>query len=386
MVIGKTNTPELGLIPVTEPELHGPTHTPWKIGHTSGGSSGGSAASVAAGIVPMGHGGDGGGSIRIPAACCGVFGYKPTRGRTPTGPDASDHWYGFAIEHALTRSVRDSAALLDATTGPEVGQWYAAPAVERPFLEETRTPPGELRVAFTTRPFMPSRVHDDCARAVHEMAGALEELGHHVEEQRPEIDPSSFARDYMHVVAVATSADLALAERKLGKTARREDWETVTWLTAMLGKQIPARDFALALAGLKELSREVAPFWERYDVLLTPTVSRPAPKIGELQPRGAEAMLQRIIVDGRLSPLLRLPGLVEKMAESVFDFIPFTILANVTGQPSMSVPCLVNDENLPVGVMFTGRFADDATMFRLAAQLESARPWAKNRPSVYAGR
>jgi amidase len=383
VVVGKTNTPELGLVPVTEPELHGPTHTPWKIGHTSGGSSGGSGAAVASGIVPIAHGGDGGGSIRIPASCCGVFGFKPTRGRTPCGPDASDHWFGFAIEHGLTRTVRDSAALLDVTTGPEIGQWSAAPPVERPFLDEVSAPPGKLRIAFTTQPFMPSRVRDECARAVHVMAGALEELGHHVEEDRPAIDPAAFANDYMRCVAVATAMEIELHSRTVGKSPRKEEWEQTTWLVAMMGRQIPGSEFALALESLKALSRDIAPFWERYDVLLTPTLGRPPPKIGELEPQGVEALAQRIIVGGRLSPLLRLPGLIDKMAESVFDFIPFTILANVTGQPSMSVPCMLNDEGLPIGVMLTGAFGDDARLFRLAGQIEKARPWAQKRPPVY---
>ncbi|MBW2461413.1 MAG: amidase [Deltaproteobacteria bacterium] len=382
VVVGKTNTPELGIVPFTEPELHGPTHTPWKLGYNSGGSSGGAGAAVGAGVVPAAHGGDGGGSIRIPAACCGVFGFKPTRARTPTGPDASEHWYGFAIEHALTRSVRDSAALLDATTGPEVGNWYAPPPVPEPFLDATRREPRKLRVAFTTDPLMPSKVHPDCVTATERMAQALEDLGHHVEEARPPVDASAFARDFLTVVSVATATEAIAGAKIVGRPATKDDFEVTTWLAVMMGRNTGAVQFALALENLKTLSRTTAPFFEDYDVLLTPTLGGPPPKIGALKPKGFEATLQRAIVRGNLAPLLKVPGAVERVAEEVYDFVPFTIFANVTGQPSMNVPFHWNDDGLPIGTMLTGRFGDDWTLLSLAAQLEEAHPWANKRPPI----
>jgi len=384
IVVGKTNTPELGIVPFTEPELHGPTHTPWKLGYNSGGSSGGAGASVAAGIVPAAHGGDGGGSIRIPASCCGVFGLKPTRARTPTGPSASDHWYGFAIEHVLTRTVRDSAAFLDATTGPEVGNWYAPPPVDAPFLDATKRSPGKLKIAFTTEPLMPSTVHRDCIAAVESMAKVLEELGHEVVEARPQVDAHAFARDFLTVVSVATAAEAVLGAKKVGREATKRDFEMTTWLAVMMGRQTAAVDFAVALENLKALSRSTAPFFEEYDVLLTPTLGQPPPEIGSLRPSGFDLKLQSAVVGGNLTPLLKLPGLIEKVAEDVYDFIPFTIFANVTGQPSMNVPLHWNADGLPIGTMLTGRFADDATLLSLAAQLEEAHPWADKRPPVNA--
>jgi amidase len=385
VIFGKTNTPEFGLVPITEPELHGPTHTPWRIGHNSGGSSGGAGAAVASGMVPMAHGGDGGGSIRIPASCCGVFGLKPTRGRTPCGPDMSESWFGFAVEHALTRSVRDSAALLDATTGPWTGNWYAPPAHPTPFLDAVTAKPRKLKIAFTTKPSMPSNVHADCLRAAEEMAKLCEELGHEVVEASPQIDAKEFARDFLTVIGVATAMEPELGVEKVGRRGRREDFETITWISVLLGRKTSALEFGLAMERLKTLSRRVAPFFEAYDVLLTPTLGAPPPKIGELQPKGAEALLQKVIAKGDLGAVLRIPGILEQMAEKVFDFIPFTALANVTGQPSMSIPIHVNDLGLPVGAMFTGRFADEATLFNLAGELERARPWAAKRPAVWAG-
>ncbi len=384
ITIGKTNTPELGLVPFTEPELHGPTHTPWKIGHNSGGSSGGAGAAVAAGIVPAAHGGDGGGSIRIPSACCGIFGIKPTRARVPAGPDSSDNWFGFAIQHVLTRSVRDSAAMLDAVTGPEVGNWYAPPPVTESFLSATQRPPGKLKVAFTTDPLLPSNVHRDCVRAVDEMAKVLADLGHEVEEARPAVDAHFFAQNFLTVIAGAVAADMVLGKAKVGREATRHDVETTTWLVAMMGRETSAGAFAIALESLKTMARETAPFFEEYDVLLTPTCGQPPPRVGSLKPHGFEKHLQSAVVAGNLRPVLRLPGLVEKLAEDVYDFIPFTPYANVTGQPSMNVPLYWNEEGLPIGTMLTGRFAEDAMLFSLAAQLEEAHPWADKRPPVNA--
>lgn len=380
--IAKTSTPEMGLTPVTEPRIHPPTETPWKAGHTSGGSSGGSAAAVGARVVPIGHGGDGGGSIRIPASCCGVFGLKPTRGRIPTGPDASEGWFGFAIEHAITRSVRDSAALLDATSAPEACRIFGAPTPERPFVDETRRPPGKLRIAFTTRPHLPGETHPDCVAAVEDAAALCESLGHDVEEASPLIDALGFARAFVVHVAAATAAETVWCEQVIGRRPRRGDLDTETQLIAMLGRTLSAVELTLARRKLFEEARTIMRFYERYDVLLTPTLSRPPVRHGELSPKGAEKLLHEVVASAELESVLKLPGLVDAMAARVFAYVSFTPVANVTGQPSMSVPLYWNQDGLPIGAMFTGRFGDEATLFRLAAQLEQARPWSRRLPPV----
>ena len=380
LCIAKTSTPELGITPFTEPPIHPPTETPWRAGHSSGGSSGGSAAGVAARVSPIGHGGDGGGSIRIPASCCGLFGMKPTRGRTPTGPDASEAWFGFAIEHAVTRSVRDSAALLDATCAREATALFAAPDRARPFLEETRREPSKLRIAFTTRPHLPGTVHRDCVRAVDEAAKLCAALGHDVEEAGPEVDGQSFARDFVTHVGVATATELDLSRELTGRAATRADVETDTWLIAMMGRTTSAVELTKARQRLFAAARKVLSFYEKYDVLLTPTLGRAPVKHGELRAPRLEAMLQGLIARADLRSIVKIPRVVDAVAARVFDYVPFTPIANVTGQPSMSVPLFWNADGLPIGTMFTARLGDEATLFRLAAQLETARPWAGRSP------
>lgn len=380
VAVAKSATPELGLTPVTEPETHSPTETPWKKGHTSGGSSGGSAAGVAARVVPIGHGGDGGGSIRIPAACCGVFGLKPSRGRTPTGPDASENWFGFAIEHAITRSVRDSAVLLDATSAREAHALYPVPPPERPFAEEVGRDPGKLRIAWTTRPHLPGKVHPDCEAAVRDVAKLLAGLGHDVVEAGPEVDPHAFSKEFVTHVAVATAMELEACEEKLGRKATRLDVSVDTWLVALLGRTMSGLDLAHARRRLQARSRRILAFYDRFDVLLTPTLGRPPVAHAELRAKGAERTFQELVARGSLTSVMKLPGLVDKMAERVFEFIPFSPVANVTGQPSMSVPLFWNTAGLPVGTMFTARVGDEATLLRLAGQLEKARPWSSLRP------
>ncbi|MCS6798048.1 MAG: amidase family protein [Myxococcota bacterium] len=384
LIVGRTNSPELGITPYTEPELHGPTRNPWALDRTPGGSSGGAAAAVGARIVPIAHGGDGGGSIRIPASCCGLFGLKPSRGRTPVGPDASEGWQGLAVEHVITLSVRDSAAVLDATCPPATTPrtpWYPpAPAPEGGWLEQTRRPPGRLRIAWTERPFLPATVHPDCVAAVEDAARLCADLGHEVEPAAPPIDPEGFAHDFFTVVAAETSAEIALAERLLRRTARPRDFESGTWLLHLLGQVLTGQQVALARKRLQSLAREVLAWHERWDVLLTPTLGRPPPPIGSLRPQGIEAFLHQVVSQANLRGALKLPGVVERAVARVFEFIPFTPLANVTGQPAMNVPLFWNGEGLPVGVMFAARIGDEATLLRLAAQLEQARPWRDRIP------
>jgi amidase len=386
IIAGKTNTPEFGIMPVTEPELFGPCHNPWDLERTPGGSSGGSAAAVAAGIVPLAHGGDGGGSIRIPASCCGLFGLKPTRGRNPCGPDASEHWLGFAVEHVLTRSVRDSAAVLDVSAGPEPTSPYWAPPNARPFLAEVGAPPGQLKIAFTTKPHLPSHVHSDCVAAVEDAARLCESLGHVVVEASPKIDGAEFAFHFFLIICASIAGGIRATEQLLGKTATAADLELSTWLAGLLGRQFQAGDTIAALAGLQAASREVLRFHQDYDVLLTPVLGAPPLAIGALQPRGAELFAHQTIARFKLGRALKFRRIVEATVSRVFDFVPFSPIANVTGQPSMSVPLYWNAAGLPIGSMFTGRFGDEATLFRLAAQLEAARPWRERWPPVNVAR
>ncbi len=382
VILGKTNTPELGLVPYTEPALFGPSRNPWDLSRTTGGSSGGSGAAVAARLVPLAHGNDGGGSIRIPASCCGVFGLKPTRGRIPMGPDIGEAWRGMAIHHVLTLSVRDSAAMLDATAGPDVGAPYIIPPPQRPFLEEVGRNPGRLRVAFTTRPLLPGTVHPDCVRGVEETARLCQDLGHDVEEAAPQIDGHAFARDFLTMVCAETRADIAEGEVLTGKKARYGEFEPATWALGLLGRQISAGEYASALRSLQYAARQVGAFFERYDVLLTPTLATPPMEIGWLQPTGVKAFALKLLGSLNAGALLNKLAGIEALAEEVFAFIPFTPVFNVTGQPAMSVPLVWNDEGLPIGMHFVARFGEEATLFRLAGQLEQARPWFDRRPPV----
>lgn len=361
IVVGKTNTPEFGLVPTTEPRLFGPARNPWDPDRTTGGSSGGSAAAVSAGLVPMAHANDGGGSIRIPASCCGVFGLKPTRARTPLGPDVGDIMNGLVVEHAVTRSVRDSAALLDAIAGPDVGDPYWAPPPARPFAEEVGAPPGRLRIAFTTHAPTGGQVHPDCVRAVEEAARLCEELGHVVEEAAPQVDAEQLLPVFTVIWTAGCTATVDALARLAGREPGPDDLEPLTRVLYEMGREQTAPAYLQAVWVMQRVARDVARFFLDYDVLLTPTLAEPPLPLGTLAPSPEEP----------LAAFFRAAA-----------FTPFTPLANLTGQPAMSVPLYWNEENLPIGVMFTGRFGDEATLFRLAAQLEEARPWTDRWPEL----
>ena len=384
IVVGKTNTPEFGLTPYTEPELFGPTLNPWDTSLTTGGSSGGSAAAVASGMVPWAGGGDGGGSIRIPASACGIFGLKPTRGRTPAGPLAGEHWQGAAIEHCLTRSVRDSAAMLDAVSGPDVGAPYWATPPARPFLEEVGQSPGELRIAFTSKPLLGHVVHDDCKAALADAVSLVESLGHHVVESEPPVDRERFNRSFLTMVCGEVHADLMDAAPLVGRKATPADVEYTTWALNLLGGEISAGEFVYAEHYLRSSSRRIGEFFEKFDLLLTPTLAVPPFPTGSLQPPAHERALVRTLGRLRAGNILKLIGALEKSAEKVFDVIPWEPLFNVSGQPAMSVPLYWNSRNLPIGVHFVARYGDEATLFRIASQLEQARPWMNRRPPISA--
>jgi amidase len=356
VILGKTNTPEFGLLPVTEPELCGPTNNPWDLTRTAGGSSGGSAA-VAARVVPVAHGNDGGGSIRIPASCCGVFGLKPTRGRTPTGPNLAETWQGMAVNHVLSLSVRDSAAMLDATAGPEVGAPYYAPLPDRSFLEEVGAEPDRLRIAYTADPLLPGKTHPDCVKGLEETVKLCQELGHEMVEAAPKVDGSAFARAFLTVICRETRAGIREAEPLVGRKATSADFETVTWALNLLGQQFNAGDFAMAVRTLKDTAHGLGYFFEDHDMLLTPTVAMPPPVAGALQPRGGELAAMKLL--GRLNAGRLLRALVDPdaLAADTYAFIACLPPFNASGQPAMSVPLYWNDEGLPIGMQSWGTMA-----------------------------
>ncbi|MEJ5359678.1 MAG: amidase family protein [Desulfobacterales bacterium] len=380
VIVGKTNTPELGLVAYTEPELFGPTRNPWDPGRTPGGSSGGAAAAVAAGIVPLAGAGDGGGSIRIPAAYCGLFGLKPSRGRTPSGPDFGEIWQGAVVEHVVSRTVRDSAAALDAVCGPERGAPYIVAPPERPYLEEVRRDPGRLRVAFSIRSPVGLSVHPEHAKAVLEAAVFLARAGFEVEEREPPLDGIELARSYLTLLYAEVAADLREIERLLGRRLSRADVERPTWILGKIGWITPAPELSAAKRLWGRAGRVMGEFHETWDLYLSPTTAHPPARIGELRP-GTLEMLALRAVDrlGLVSGIHRL-GLLEKIAFRNLERTPFTQLANFTGQPAMSVPVAWSRQGLPIGVQFTAPIGREDLLFRLAGLLETERPWFERRP------
>ena len=380
LILGKTNTPEFGLTPYTEPVTFGPAHNPWDLTRSPGGSSGGSGAAVAARIVPLASGGDGGGSIRIPASACGIFGFKPTRGRTPTGPEIGESWHGFAIEHVLTRSVRDSAAMLDATQGSDVGAPYYAPEASGSYLPEVSARPRKLRIAFTGKPMLGKNVHPDMLQGLQETVKLLQDFGHEVVEAAPQMDGEAFSLAFVTILAAELRADIEEAARAAGKKVSINDYDPASFGLGMLGKALSAQDYASASRYLQLSARQIGAFFEDYDILLTPTLSQPPVKIGSLQPSDGEKTLIKLLGSFDAGGVLKALGLIKPLAAQTFEFIPWTPVFNVTGQPAMSLPLCWNAAGLPIGMHFVGRFGDETTLFRLAGQLEEARPWADRVP------
>ncbi len=380
IIVGKTNTPELGLLGITEPALRGPTRNPWNPEHSPGGSSGGSAACVAARVVPMAHGGDGGGSIRIPASACGLFGIKPTRARNPIGPDIGEGWGGFVQQHVLTRSVRDSAAMLDATQGPEVGAPYMVTPPARPYLQEVGTPPGRLRIAFSTGSLFGKHVHADCVAAVRDAAKLCEELGHEVVEDAPRFNREELVRAYLVTVAANVAVQLREISNLMGKPVGPTDVEPTTWALGQIGQMLSAVDMQEARNSIIRTSRLTATFHERYDLFLDATLAYPPVRIGELALKPAELAALTVLRKMPLKPVVM--KLFDQLAANSLERTPNTQLFNQSGQPAMSVPLYWNAAGLPIGVQFAARFGDEATLFRLAAQLEQARPWVGRKPRL----
>jgi amidase len=363
VVCAKTNTSEFGQSTSTEPVLFGPTRNPWNLAFGSGGSSGGAAAAVASGMVPMAHATDGGGSIRVPASCCGLFGLKPTRARTPYGPDLGEGWSGASVGHAITRSVRDSAALLDATAGPDEGDPYWAPAPAGPFLGEVGTAPGRLRIALCTASFNGSTVDRDCIEAANDAARLCQSLGHDVEEAQPWVNGPELGEAQRVIVISNIRATLDGRASELGVSWTERNVERMTYASAMGAEAVTGADYARAIQAVHRAGRQVGRFFEKYDALLTPTMACVP------LPLGPPDMMATTVETFR-GPLMRTIG--------------FTALFNASGNPAMSVPLAWTAGGLPIGVQFAGRFGDEATLLRLASQLEEARPWAGRRPRLEA--
>lgn len=378
---GKTNAPEFGLTPYTESTLYGPARNPWKLTHSPGGSSGGSAVAVAAGIVPAATGTDGGGSIRIPASCCGLFGMKPSRGRVTLGPQYGELWNGAVAGHVLTRSVRDSAGLLDAISGPLAGDPYGIAPPERPFREEVGREPGKLRIAFSTQALIASQPTDpECIKAVRETAALLERLGHTVEEIPLPYEKTIVTEAFFLNVLSETAGVLRELGNYLGRPVRRTDVELNTWAQARLAEGFSAADVAYQRRRWNGLNRSMGQLHETYDLFLTPTLPRPPIAIGTFQNKASEERLLRLV--DSLGGLKYLNGskTVTDLAERSLGYISFTVITNMTGQPSVSVPLHWSPDGpsspgLPIGVMFAAKPGDEATLFRLAGQLEQAKPW-----------
>jgi amidase len=380
--VAKTNLPELAILGTTEGRLRGPAHNPWEPGHSTGGSSGGSAALVAARAVPLGHGGDGGGSLRIPASACGLVGFKTTRGRVTLAPDFGEDWGGYTSWGCLTRSVRDAAALIDVMAGSAPGDPYAAPPLERPLAAEVGAPPGKLRVAFTAGSLFGKGTHPECRAAVESAARLLTDLGHEVEEARPEFDRGLQVRAYLTQIAASVASEIEAMGKWAGRKPAPKYFEPATWFLFQLGGRLSAAELQQGRDAAQAAGRSLAGFFARYDLLVTPTLAYPPVRLGELALKpfeGAALAALRVLPAGAA-----LRAILAQLAETSLERTPNTQLFNQTGQPAISLPLHMTPEGLPVGVQFVARYADDALLIRLASQIEAASPWKDRRPKIVA--
>jgi len=376
VIIGKTNLPEFATRGVTDPALFGRTNNPWDLSRTPGGSSGGAAAAVAAGIVPMAAGNDGGGSLRIPAACCGLFALRPSRGRVSSGPGIGEVWFGASSEGVISRSVRDTALALDVLHGPEPGDPFVIAPPAAPYAGLMRRDPGKLRIGYSTVSPIGTDVHPEAVRAVAHTAQLLAQLGHDVEEAAPVIDGAALAKSYLHLYFGQIPAAVRRAQA-LG--ARRGDVELMNRILVTLGDSVSATRLTTELNRWNEFSRALGDYFGRYDLFLTPTLAHPPIEHGTGDPSAAE---QRVLgflhgsgILGVLARLGLLDKTVDKIAMDNLRYVPFTQLSNLTGTPSMSVPLHWTAEGLPLGVQFMGPFGREDRLLQVARQLEEAQPW-----------
>ncbi|MFN0313902.1 MAG: amidase [Burkholderiales bacterium] len=362
VIFGRTNSCEHGLSLTCEPQLYGPTRNPWDTTRISGGSSGGAAAAVGARMLPMAHASDGFGSIRAPAACCGVVGLKPTRGRNTFSPYSGEGLGGLATEHAATLSIRDCAALLDATRGSGLGDPYSAPAPARPYLDELGANAGKLRIAWTAKAPNGAVIDPECLRVLADTAKLCADLGHHVEECDPEVDGSAIVPTFLTIASANTVVNFS-SHPITGRPAREDEVERITWLMTKMGEKTSAADYVRATQTAHRLGRQMAAFHTKWDVLLTPGLSAPAVKLGWLD----------MMMDD-----------LDEYWRRVFTFSPFTVWFNLTGQPGLMLPIGQSAARLPLAVQLVGRYGDEATLFQLGSQLEAARPWFGRKPVLAA--
>lgn len=362
VVFGKTASPEFGQTSTTENKLTGATRNPWDPARIAGGSSGGASAAVAAGVIPAAHATDGGGSIRIPAACCGLFGLKPSRGRIPMGPLRTEGWGGLSVHHAVSWTVRDSAAVLDCTHGQEPGARYVAPNPAMPFLHAVSHDPAPLRIALMTRPLSGAPVDPQCVAAARAAAALCESLGHHVEEAAPVIDAAGVGNAAFQVMASSIAADVEDRAAATGRAIGPDTLEPITLAAVAFGRSVGGMDVARANATFQTAALAMSRFLDNFDLILSPTLTAPPLALGTIN----------------LDPGV---GFMEWGAR-VGPYAAFTQLANVTGQPSMSVPLAMSDDGLPIGVMFSGRYGEEALLYALAGQLERAAPWIGRKPRI----
>jgi amidase len=360
--MGKTNVPEFGLVPVTESTIYGPARNPWNPNHTPGGSSGGSAAAVAAGIVPLAHANDGGGSIRIPASCCGLVGLKPTRGRISLGPDLGEITGGLVNEGVVSRTVRDSAAALDATAGYMPGDPHIAPLPPVPYTKAAHENPGRLRIAFATKDLSGKAFHPDVQAAVLHAARLAEAQGHRVEEASPTINMDILAGAFMPIWASGIAFLVDGIAMLTGKEPRQQEFQGLSWTTYQMGKTITAAQYQMCWFQMHAVARDIAAWHQTYDLWLTPTLGTPPAKISQFNMQETD---------------------MQKAWAPIIDYVPFTAMQNATGQPAINLPLYWNADGLPIGVQFVGRFGEDHTLLSLAGQLEKAQPWIERRPQVW---
>ncbi len=378
VIFGRTNTPEFGAKGITEPDAWGPARNPWNPDHTPGGSSGGSAAAVAAGIVPMAGANDGGGSIRIPAGCCGLFGFKPGRGRVPMGPQVAEMMHGAVQNHIVSRSVRDSAAMLDATHGPELGSLFHIVAPERPYLEEVARGPGRLRIGFSTRSPVGMPVDPEAVQAVQKTAKLLESLGHTVVEAEPKIDGERLAQDFLLMWFANCAATVDAVKAKTG--CGNSGFELDTLSMDAFGRGLRANEYVEGHTRWNDYARQLAEFHMEHDLFMTPTMACEPAKVGSIVTPAWQHVMLKVAVALGMSRLILKSGLVEQMARENLRYVPYTQLANLTGTPAMSVPLHWTNTKLPLGVQFVAPVSGEGLLFRLAGQLEQAQPWMEKVP------
>ena len=375
VIFGKTNTPEFGAKGITEPQAWGAARNPWDLNRSPGGSSGGSAAAVAAGIVPCAGANDGGGSIRIPAACCGLVGLKPGRGLTPLGPATGEMMHGAAVQGVVSRTVRDTAAMLDVICGGEPAGPFSPALPDVPFATAVGRDPGRLRIGVRVTSAITPQPHREAFAAVEVTVAALTDLGHDVEElPRAPFDDAALAREFLLTWFVNVAWDIADTKRLTG--ARDDDFERDTLIMAALGRAVGSVDYVAAVQKRHEHTRRLSAFFESYDLLLTPTLATPPPRIGEFD---LPVPLQRaadVLLKTRTARLLRFTKIVDDMVEKNLGWVPYTQLANITGRPAISLPLHQTAEGLPLGVQFVAPLGGETLLLELAAQLETALPWA----------